>query len=325
MRLEGVILRFEGQLKGFIFHKAHYYVNLHSESIEATMAKEEQQITTRNFIDIEKVIASKSEKLARGLPGFIIRYLKRILHQDEINEFLYNNRNKYGIDFVNAVLDYFDINVNVNGFENLPAEGRYVLVSNHPLGGLDGMALMSTISSKRNDFVFPVNDLLLFVPNVRDLFVPINKHGKNVDNIRTFDDAFASDKLILYFPAGLVSRKQKGVIKDPQWKKTFITKARKHKRDIIPVHIGGRNSNFFYNLANLRKALNIKSNIEMLYLPNEMFKQQDKNIPVTFGEPLPINLFDRKKKKDIDWAALAREHIYSLIDNTASPLTQNTK
>jgi 1-acyl-sn-glycerol-3-phosphate acyltransferase len=289
------------------------------------MVNEEQKITTRHFIDIEKVIASKSESLARSLPGFVIRYLKRILHQDEINEFLYNNRDKYGIDFVNAVLDYFDITIEINGFENLPSGGRYVLVSNHPLGGLDGMALMSSISKKRNDFVFPVNDLLLFVPNVKDLFVPINKHGKNVDNIRSFDDAFASDKLILYFPAGLVSRKQKGIIKDPEWKKTFITKARKHKRDIIPVHIGGRNSNFFYNLANLRKALRIKSNIEMLYLPNEMFKQHKKDIPVTFGRPLPVGLFDRKAKKDIEWAALVREHIYSLVNNKPSPLTQTSE
>lgn len=283
------------------------------------MANEEQTVITKNFIDVEKVIASKSQKLVNLLPGFIIRYLKNIIHQDEINDFLYNHRDKYGVDFVKAVLDYFEVNIQVEGLENLPSSGRYVVVSNHPLGGLDGMALMKVISEKRNDFVFPVNDLLLFIPNVRDLFVPINKHGKNIENIRTYDETFASDQLLLYFPSGLVSRKRKGIIRDPEWKKTFLTKARKFNRDIIPVHIGGKNSNFFYNLANIRKAFNIKSNIEMLYLPNEMFKQKDKNIPITFGEPLPIGTFD-KSQKDIEWAALIREHIYTLATSAPSPL-----
>ncbi len=284
------------------------------------MVQEERQHIGRNFIDLDKVIASKSEKLAKSLPGFVMRYLKNIIHQEEINEFLYKNRDQYGLDFVDKVIAYFNLDIRVTGMENLPESGRYILVSNHPLGGLDGIALMHSIGKKRRDFIFPVNDLLLFMPNVRELFIPINKHGRNTENIRLFDETFKSDKLILFFPAGLVSRKRKGVIRDPEWKKTFLSKARKYDRDIIPVHIGGRNSNFFYNLANLRKALNIKANIEMLYLPNEMFKQFDREIPITIGQPVPVEYFDRKRKNDKEWAAVVKEHVYALGNKQPLPI-----
>lgn len=285
------------------------------------MAQEIQQITDRKFIDLDKVIASKSEKLARSMPGFIMRYLKRIIHVDQINEFLYEHRNKYGLDFVNEVVNYFELNIPVTGWENLPDTGRYILVANHPLGGLDGMALMHKIGQKRKDFIFPVNDLLLFLPNVRNLFVPINKHGKNTENIQKYNEAFESDQLMLFFPAGLVSRKKGNKIRDLEWKKTFITKARKYDRDIIPVHIGGKNSNFFYNLANLRKTLGIKANIEMLYLPNEMFKQFKNTIPITIGKPIPVKQLDRKQKKDIEWAADIKQQVYALGNKEPLPIT----
>ena len=155
--------------------------------------------------------------------------------------------------------------------------GRYIIASNHPLGGLDGVALMQVMGRKRKDIVFPVNDILLYLPNLRELFIPINKHGSNNENVEIIQKTFESEKMILYFPAGLVSRKQKGGIMDLEWRKTFISKSKQYKRDIIPVHIDGRNSSFFYSLANLRKMLNIKANIEMLFLPDEMYKQKNKD------------------------------------------------
>jgi len=143
------------------------------------------------------------------------------------------------------------------------------------------------------------------------LFIPINKHGRNVDNIRIFDDTFASGVAILYFPAGMCSRKVKGKIVDPEWKKTFINRAKKFQRDVIPVYIRGRNSNFFYNLANWRVRLGIKANIEMLYLVDEMFKQKNKEILIRFGKPVPYQFFD-KTKKDAEWAEYMKNHVYSL-------------
>lgn len=269
------------------------------------------QEITRNFIDLDKVLADKNPALRTMIPGFVLSYLKRVIHQEEVNEAIYNNRDKFGVDFVNAILDMFGAIIEVKGMENLPETGRQIIASNHPLGGLDGMALMSVVGRKRRDFLFPVNDLLMYLPNLRELFIPINKHGSNADNIKIFNDTFASDVLLLYFPAGLVSRKQKRKIMDVEWRKTFLTRAIKYKRDVVPVHISGRNTNFFYGLANWRKRLGIKANIEMLYLVDEMFKQKEKVVKITFGKPIPIETFD-KRHNHAEWAKILKKHVYAL-------------
>lgn len=262
-------------------------------------------------LDIRKVMADKNPKLPKLLPEFIIRYLERIIHVKELNAFIEQNNDKFGLDFVEAALDNFGVNIHVNGAEHIPREGRFVFAANHPLGGLDGMALMLVVGRRRNDVLFPVNDILMNIPNLKELFIPINKHGSNAENARIFDDTFAGDKTLLYFPAGLCSRKQQGRIVDLEWHKTFISKARRHQRDVVPVYIQGRNSSFFYNLANLRTNLRIKANIEMLYLVDEMFKQKNKDIVITFGEPIPYTTFDRSKK-DKQWALEVKKKVYAL-------------
>jgi len=267
-----------------------------------------------NFIDIERVIADKNPALLKALPGFIINYLKHVIHQKELNALLYANRDKQGLDFVDAILQEFDAKISTSGLANIPIEGRFLIASNHPLGGLDGIALMGVVGKVRKDIVFPVNDLLMNLPNISDLFIPVNKHGSNAGNISVFEGTFASDKAVLYFPAGLCSRKQKGRIADLEWKKSFITKARKHQRDIIPTHIDGRNSGFFYNLANLRKRLGIKANIEMLYLVDEMYNQKNKQVKIIFGKPIQYQVFD-KRFTDTQWAQIVKAFVYSLEQN----------
>ena len=265
-----------------------------------------------NFIEIDKVIRNKSPRLYSLLPGFIIRYLKRTIRQDDINEFIRRRGNLFGLPFADAIIEDFGINVIAHGMENIPASGRYIIASNHPLGGLDGIALITVAGKLRKDIVFPVNDLLMFLDNLRELFIPINKHGSNAENIAIIDRTFASGVVILYFPAGLVSRKHKGgVIKDLEWKKTFISKAKKFRRDIIPAHIDGRNTNFFYNLAKFRKQIGIKQNIEMLYLVDELYKQYNRTINITLGKMIPWQTFDRRFT-DVQWAAKMREHVYNL-------------
>lgn len=266
------------------------------------------------FIDLEKVIAGKSERLLRLMPRFLLSYLKRVVHQDQLNDILNRHRTLYGHDFLEAIFKDFGVNIVVKGDENLLLTERFVVVSNHPLGGLDGMALMWAVGRKKPDIATPVNDFLMHLPNLKPLFIPVNKHGSNASNIAVFDETFASDKTVVYFPAGLCSRKIKGEILDLEWKKTFLSKARKSKRDILPVHISGKNSSFFYNLANLRKFLKIKANIEMLYLVDEMFGQKNKDIVITFGKPVPLEVFD-KRRNDRDWAALLRKHVYKLEKN----------
>lgn len=269
-------------------------------------------LAEEKLIDIEQVIGSKNPRLLKMLPGFIIRYLKRIMHQDEMNAFIKECSQWHGLDFAHKIIEMFGTTVVAEGLENIPHEGRYVIAANHPLGGLDGIALITAASQIRKDIVFPVNDLLMNVKNLQEVFIPVNKHGSNAENIRLFDETFKSDVVILYFPAGLVSRKQKkGVIKDLEWKKTFISKARKSGRNIVPAHIDGYNTNFFYNLARFRKRIGMKQNIEMLYLVDEMYKQKGKTIRITFGKPIDIGLLD-KSHNDADWAQQIKEHVYRL-------------
>jgi 1-acyl-sn-glycerol-3-phosphate acyltransferase len=244
----------------------------------------QQRSETNKFIDIEKVISSKNPRLLKYMPSFVISWFKRILHEDELNSFLSTQENYSGIDVVHNTLSHFKVCLRIQGLENLERQEKLVIASNHPLGGLDGLALMHSVAQVKPNIIFPVNDILMNVKGLQELFTPINKFGSNPkESLRLLDEVFASDKTVLYFPAGLVSRKVKGQIVDLDWKKTFVTKARQHKRNIIPTYINGFNSNFFYNLANCRKFLGIKTNIEMFFLVNEMYKQKNKQIDIYFG------------------------------------------
>lgn len=270
-------------------------------------------------IDLDQVIRSKSEKLHRYLPRFVVGWLNRLLHVDELNAYLYKNREAVGIDFATAILNDFGCKITLQGSENLPASGRYILVANHPLGGLDGMAIISRIGALRPDILFPVNDFLMFLPNLRPVFVPIDKTGRNPQNQRLLKEAFESDNLLLYFPAGLCSRKQKdGGIRDEEWKKTFIAKARETRRDIIPVFVDGKNSSFFYNFARWRKRLGLKVNLEQLFLVDEMFRQKGREIRLTAGRPISHTVFEDRRLSDRAWAQAVKDHVYRLPQNPAA-------
>ena len=273
--------------------------------------------TKESLLDIDSVIGNKNPELRKIMPHFVLNYLKKVIHQDDLNEIVRKNGHLYGLDFLDACLKGFGVNIIYKGLENVSPEGRWIVASNHPLGGLDGMALMWVIGKIRKDIVFPVNDLLMNISNLKELFIPINKHGSNAANIRIIEDTFASDKAMLYFPAGLCSRKQKNGICDLDWKKSFIAKAKAYKRDVIPCFINGRNSDWFYNLARLRDFIGIKSNIEMLYLVDEMYKQRGKEIVITFGKPISYTIFD-KKMSDLAWAQKLKNYVYTLENNLNS-------
>lgn len=266
----------------------------------------------KKFIDIESIFAKKNSRLSLLMPKFLINYLKRITHEQKINDFVKEHQGIEGIEFAEAILKHFGVKLKIYGIENLDTNSKILIASNHPLGGLDSVGLIYACSLKKSDLVFPVNDILMNLPGLNTLFVPINKHGAQAkDSIKELDNAFNSEKTVLFFPAGLVSRKTKGVIKDLDWKKTFIIKAKNSKRLIIPSFIDGRNSNFFYNLANLRKFLGIKQNIEMLYLVNEMYKQYDKEISIYFGKAVSLNELP-SNLKDKNIAQMIREFVYQI-------------
>ncbi len=279
------------------------------------------QAPEKKFINVEEVIASKNKNLLRVMPGFLLRYIKRIVHQEEINAFIKRHGHKTSFDFVDSILEEFGVKVEYEGFENMPAAGGCIVASNHPLGGLDAMALIHVIEKKRRDIKFVVNDILLQLKNLEALFIGVNKHGKNsVEKFAAMDKLYVSDVAMLIFPAGLVSRKQQGgVIKDLEWKKSFIKQVRKNKHDIIPVYIEGRNSGFFYNLSRFRSRIGIEANVEMFYLMDEMYHQKGKTIKIIFGKPLSHEIFTAEKT-DYEWAQLVKEHVYTLGRGGQSPI-----
>ena len=265
------------------------------------------------LIDIDKVLREKAPKYYKYIPRFVVSYLKRIVHQEELNVFLRDSKDKVGVDFLKACLEFLDANIVVKGEENLPKEGLYTFVSNHPLGGQDGVALGYILGSFYNGKVkYMVNDLLMNLQGLAPLCIPINKTGKQAKDFpRMVEAGFASDDQLIMFPAGLCSRRQNGVIRDLDWKKTFIVKSVQTHRDVVPIHFEGRNSNFFYNLANICKFLGIKVNIAMLYLADEMLKNRHKTFTVTIGKPISWQSFD-KSKTPAEWAAYVKDIVYKL-------------
>lgn len=273
-------------------------------------------MSEEKFIDIKRLIASKNPGLAKWLPGFILNYLKKILHEDEINRFLIRHKNDLNADFCVAVMEYLNIKVVINGIENIPKEGPIVITMNHPLGGMDAIAFIAALKEHRKDLKFIVNDLLMNLVNLRDLFVGVNKHGKNEMSTRQqIMDVFESEDAVCIFPAGLVSRKQKGIVSDLDWKKTFITYSKKFNQPIVPIFIDGKLSNFFYGLSNLRKFLRIKANIEMLYLANELFKQRGKTMTFTVGTPILPESLDPGKSEFV-LAQEVKAKVYELSEKT---------
>lgn len=264
-------------------------------------------------VDVEKVIRGKSKRLAERLPRCVIEYIKRTIHQDEINRLLYKNREYTGVDFATHILQDLDVTYNVHftGSTRPNPGGRYIFVSNHPLGGLDGMILISYIGNSMGDVRFIVNDLLMYIKPLAPVFVPVNKYGRMMhDNTRLFQDTFDSDAQVLYFPAGLCSRLIDGEITDLDWKKTFVTKAIESRRDIVPMFFSGENSRRFYRLANLRKRLGIKFNIETFLLPDEMFRKKGTSFDLYIGEPVPYTSLTGEHSHK-EWCDIIRKYSYA--------------
>lgn len=264
-------------------------------------------------IDIDGLLRSKATGAYPFIPRILINYMKKILHEKDINEFLERTTDVKSIEFVDASLKRLGVKIIIKGIENIPPGGGCILASNHPLGGLDGLALIYSIGKVRKDIKFFVNEFLMSLNNLDTIFVPVNIYGHSSRKMLTaVEEIYNSDVAIPIFPAGLVSRRASGknIIKDLAWKKSFITHSRQYNKPIIPVWIEGKNSDFFYNFAKWRKRLGIKLNIEMFFLVNEMFNQKDKNVTLYFGKAVPPSAFTNENN-DLTWASIFRDKLYA--------------
>ncbi len=272
--------------------------------------------TIEKTVDIDKILKGKMGNKAKLVPSFAVSWLKRLVHEDEVNQFLWDSRNLSGTEWLSECVRYLKMTIKLVGEENLPDknDGKlYTFVSNHPLGGQDGVALGSIIGKHYDGkFRYLVNDLLLNLPGLKPVSIGINKTGRQSrDFPRMVEAGFKSDNHMLMFPAGLNSRKREdGTIHDLPWKKTFITKSVECHRDIVPIHFGGQNSERFYRIAKFSDKY-LPFNLAMLFLVDEMYKNVGKTFRIAIGKPIPWQTFD-KSKTPAEWARQVEEMIYEL-------------
>lgn len=267
------------------------------------------------LINVRKVFYDKNPKLAKWIPGFLYSFFERLIRQEEMNRMLTKAKGLRGVDFARSCFEDIGVNIESRNPQFVHKTGRVIIAANHPLGGLDGMGFISEVHKIRHDVKFLVNDILMNVKPLQDVFLGVNKHGANAKkSLIQVERQFASDAATLIFPAGMVSRLQHGKIFDLQWHKSFITKSVKYQTDIIPAFVEGNNSPRFYRVAKWRKKLGLKLNIEMLLLPSEMFFQKGKTITIHFGRPIPAYII-KNIGEHHKIANAMRHFVYLLKDN----------
>ena len=263
-------------------------------------------------IDVDQVLRARLPRHYRYIPRFVVRWLERIICQEKLNAILVKMAGKNSVDAATAALDEMGITIESSGLEKLP-EGRFMFVSNHPLGGLDGLALISLLGNRYDRKIkFMVNDLLMAVEPLRGVFLPVNKYGRQSRSSATqIEEALAGDEQFITFPAGLCSRMQPdGTIADLPWQKAAVVHAVNYKRDIVPIYFDAVNSRFFYRFAKWRKRLGLKFNIELIFLPKEMIKKSGSTLRAVIGDPIPWDTLDGAHPKQE--AARLREIVINM-------------
>jgi len=271
-------------------------------------------------IDVDQVLKARLPRHYKYIPRFVVRWLERTICQDRLNAILSKMAGKDSVEAATVALDEMSITVDATGLEQLPTAGRYMFVSNHPLGGLDGLALISLLGERYNRQIkFLVNDLLMAVEPLRGVFLPVNKYGSQSRAAASqIERALESDNQFITFPAGLCSRLlPDGRIADLPWHKAAVVHAVAYHRDIVPVYFDAHNSSFFYRFAKWRKRLGLKFNIELIFLPKEMIKKCGSTLRVVIGEPISWRVLDAAHPKQE--AARLRDIVYTMASSPSKP------
>lgn len=273
-------------------------------------------------IDIDEVLREKAPRFAKYIPRFVRNWLRRTIHEEALNDILAAGWNRPPQEFIHVAFERMRIAYRIDGLERLDPAERYLFVANHPFGGLDGMMIADALIERFGDARVVVNDLLMHLEPLRPLWIPVNKHGsQNSLYARKFDEEFFGELPILTFPAGLCSRCIGGEVTDLPWKTNFLKKAYASQRQIVPVFVEGRLSNFFYRVDRIRRMLGMKFNIEMLWLSDEMFSQKGKHFRILVGDPIPVAELQRYGALR-DQADYVRKKAY-FLENMLLPAENN--
>lgn len=268
---------------------------------------------TDYLIDINKILGPK---LLKKLPRFAVNFLKKRIHQDQINECIMTAESYHGVGFFDDALKYIGISYRIRGEENLEPDKRYLFVCNHPLGGPEALIIGSVFKRLYGEgFKVPVNHILANLKPLNEFFVPVKVYSSRQSRELggQIAEMFQSDSQVLVFPAGLCARKIKGKVTEMPWKKMFVTQARKYERDVVPMHISGFNSKRFFFFTKLSMFLKLKFNIGMLFLVDELFNKKGEEFVITIGKPVSYTTFD-KSKSDIQWAAEMKDCVEKLSE-----------
>ncbi len=263
-------------------------------------------------IDVEVALQEKIPDIYKKIHPAILRLIKKVIRQDDINRLIHESSHLNGIPLVDWALDQFGVDIVVKGKEWIPKNGQFIFSANHPLGSLDGLAIITVVATIHKSVKFVANDLLRVIKGLEPVFLFIARFGEiDRQNAREIKNTLASDAQIIVNPAGTVSKRNPVKISDLPWNKFFISKAIKYKRDVIPIHVQAKNSWLFYNIASFRKIFRIKSNLEMFLLPREMFNKSGEKITITIGKPIAHKTFN-ESRTHLEWAQKVREYVYLL-------------
>lgn len=272
------------------------------------------------IVDVKKEIKKSNKKFVRNMPGFVVKYIGRIIREKQMNDGYNRHKHLEAMDFVRALLfEEFKVKINITGHEQIDKNKKYIFIANHPLGAIDALSFLYLVDKHAGRVISPSNELFEYIPNLHPLIVGINVFGQNTkEKIKKVNEAFGTDAHIMIFPAGEVSRKIDGKIIDPKWQKTFVSKSVEFKRDIVPVHISGQNSKKFYRTARIRKFFGIKTYIETMLLTQEMFKQKGITLNMTIGKPFSHEEIKNSKLSHNQWTEKIKEYVYELPKNNST-------
>ncbi|SBS35953.1 2-acyl-glycerophospho-ethanolamine acyltransferase [Marinomonas spartinae] len=277
------------------------------------------------MIEVEQLIANKSPQFFDKSPLITrptLSFLKRLFHESEVNQFLEKNKDSVGFEFIDRVLDHFNFSYQVSQVDrrNIPAIGRVMIIANHPLGALDGLALLRLIGEIRPDVKIVANDLLMSLDGLKSLVLPVDNMGGKTgrQQLKAIMNSLHNDEAVIIFPAGEVSRISPSGVKDQRWNESYLKLAKKSNSPILPVHIGGRNSMMFYTSSILYRPLST------IQLPNEMFRQRNRKIPMQVGQAIPVQELSKLPLSDKEKNKLVKRHLYRIAKGK-KPLLKTEK
>jgi putative hemolysin len=267
------------------------------------------------MIHVEGMIRQSYPSVYNKLPSIALRpsltLLKKLFHEKEVNTFLTKHERLTGLDFVEAILEYLNISYKVNQqqLENIPAIGKALVVSNHPLGAADALSLIKMIADARQDKTVKIvaNQMLSHIPQLSELLIPVdNINGKLTrQSLQEINKALENEEIVIFFPAGEVSRASLSGIKDGHWKSGFVKIAQRTSTPILPIHIKARNSSLFYTLSFIYKPMSA------FLLGHELMRSQ-KPLEFKIGEIIPYTSFQSNQLQPKQYARLFRKHLYRL-------------